>query len=56
MPWAFLVKPGGLPPQDPYTLFFFLLIVGPAVYLILNSVVLPCWPSHILCLARLICP
>ena len=22
MPWALLVKPSGLPPQDPYTQFF----------------------------------
>ena len=28
MPWALLVKPSGLPPQDPYTQLFFLLIVG----------------------------
>ena len=28
MPWALLVKPRGLPPQDLYTQLFFVLIVG----------------------------
>ena len=28
VPWALLIKPSGLPPQDPYTQLFFLLIVG----------------------------
>ena len=28
MPWALLVKPSGLPPQDPYTQWFCPLIVG----------------------------
>ena len=28
MPWALLVKPSGLLPQDPYSQLFFLLIVG----------------------------
>ena len=28
MPWAVLVKPSGLTPQDPYTQLFLLLIVG----------------------------
>ena len=27
MPWALLVKPRGLPPQDPYNQLFYLLIV-----------------------------
>ena len=29
MPWALLVKPSGLPPQDPYTQLSLLLIVVP---------------------------
>ena len=29
MPWALYVKPSGLPPQDPYTERFLLLIVVP---------------------------
>ena len=29
MPWALLVKPTGLPPRDPYTQLFYLLIAGP---------------------------
>ena len=28
MPWALLVKPRGLPPQNPYTPLFSLLIMG----------------------------
>ena len=28
MRWALLFKPSGLPPQDPYTHLFYLLIVG----------------------------
>ena len=28
MPWALLVEPSGLPPQDPYTQLFYLPIVG----------------------------
>ena len=28
MPWALLAKASGIPPPDPYTKFFFLLIVG----------------------------
>ena len=28
MPWALLVKPSGLPPQDRYTQLFLLLIMG----------------------------
>ena len=28
MPWAFLVKPSGLPPKDPYRQLFLPLIVA----------------------------
>ena len=57
MPWALLVKPSGLPPQDPYTqLFYLLIILGLPFSLILNSVAWHCWPSHIRCLAQPTCP
>ena len=26
MPWALMVKPSGLPPRDPYTQMFYLLL------------------------------
>ena len=28
MPWGSLIKPSDLPPQDPYTQLFYLLILG----------------------------
>ena len=52
MPPALLVKPSGFQLQDPYAQITY---CGSAFHLILKSVAWPCWPSHILCLTRLLC-